>query len=98
MKNRTLGEKLSPILAELEGAIWESEFIAPGVRPQYTQEGLRGAIKIFSSALLDAMWDKHEKDGDKQVDRERMALLAGTAIHKLVKNLTNLDTKKLYGR
>lgn len=94
----TLGQKLSPILTELEGLIWDSEVYAPGVRPEYPPEAVRAAVKVFASVLLDKQWEKHEKDGDSQADRERMALLAGTAIHKLVLDLTGLDSKKMYDR
>ena len=93
---QTIGQKLSPILEEIEDTLWESEARTNPQPPQYPIEAVRAGIKIFSSIILDKLWEKQEKDGVEQGKRESEARLAGVVISKLVLDLTGIDTKKLY--
>jgi len=90
-----IGEKISPILVEIEETLWEYEAYS-GLKPCYTPEGFRAAIKIFMSALMDCMWDLQEKESIPIEDRGKMATKAGNEVRKIVKTYTNIDTRKMY--
>ena len=91
-----IGKDLSPVLNEIEEALWDFEFNKPGIQPKYTQDGIKGAIKIFSSVMLDKMWDYQEKNKTSQKKREQLAKEAGEAIRALFKKYTNIDSHNLY--
>ena len=90
-----IGQRLSPILAELENTIWESEVHNP-LPPEYTLAGFRGALKICMSAIMDKMWDLQEAENMALADREAMAERCGNDFRKLVKIYTGIDSTKLY--
>lgn len=92
-----IGQKLSPILCEIETALWEFEAHADGgVKPEYTIDAFRAAAKIFMSVLMDKMWElQHDESIDMKV-RENMALKAGNDFRNLIKTYTNIDTHDLY--
>lgn len=91
----TLGQKLSPILAEIEEAIWEKEANAP--EPLlFTEKGRRAGVKIFSSVLIDMLWEYQEKNNIPQEKRVEQAEDAGTGIFLLIKQYAGIDTKKMY--
>ena len=43
-----IGEKLSPLLVEVEEMIWEFESHFQ-IKPEFSKEGFRASIKIFMS-------------------------------------------------
>ena len=90
-----LGEKLSPILVELEDTLleFEADF---GLKPDYTMEGFRGACKIFMSVIMDKLWELQEADKISQEDRENMATKCGEDLRKFIKTYTDIDTFDLY--
>ena len=90
-----IGEKIGPILSELEGALWEFEAQELGP-PEFTDEGMRASIKIFMSVLMDKMWNLQEKEGVSSEIRADMALKAGQEVRELFKKYTDLDTHDLY--
>lgn len=90
-----IGEKLSPILAEIEQTLWESEFNSP-IKPNYTIIGFRGAVKIFISVLMDKIWELQEDEKIDLEDRKNMAEKCGQEVRELVKRYTDIDTHKLY--
>jgi hypothetical protein len=90
-----IGQKLSPILEEVEGELWEFE-ANRGIKPEYTNEGFRAATKIFMSVVLDKMWELQESENIPIEDRSNMATKAGEDIRQLVKNYTNIDCHDLY--
>lgn len=90
-----LGKHFSPILEEMEDALWEFEALNIGP-PQFTDEGFRASCKIFMAALMDKMWVMQSKENMLNKDREKMAEYAGQEIRKLIKVMTNIDTKDLY--
>lgn len=89
-----IGEKLSPVLSEIESALWEFESLSKG-RPYFTDAGLRAAIKIFSTAIFDKMWELCERENLGQKDRINMAMSLGDQIRKMVKTFTNIDPHNL---
>ena len=92
----SIGTRLSPLLIEIEASLWDFEYSHPGDRPMYSIFGLRAALKIFMSTLLDAMWQKQEAKLVPQKEREKMATEAGQAIRQLVQKYIGIDTHKLY--
>lgn len=91
----SIGQKLSPVLVDIEDALWEYEANIP-FRPDFTDEGFRAAIKIFMSALLDKMWSLNENE-DMPLDvRCDMALKAGQQVRELVKTFTDIEPHDLY--
>ena len=91
----TIGQKLSPILEEIEDALWDYEAQELGP-PEFTDEGFRAACKIMMAALMDKIWLRQEKMGMPQDKREEMAQYYGADFHKLILLATDIDTTKLY--
>ena len=91
----SIGEKLSPILEEIEATLLEYEEQELG-QPLYTEAGFRAAVKIFFSVIMDGMWDLQVDIGMSMEDRLVMAEEAGLDIKKLIMKYTGIDTHKLY--
>lgn len=90
-----IGEKLSPVLSEIESTLLEYEANV-NRPPQYTDKGFRAAIKIFMSAMLDKMW-KLQEDENIDIDaRADMATKLGNELRNMVRIYTNIDTRDLY--
>lgn len=90
-----IGKRLSPILESIEDALWEWEY-HDGRTPDYTDEGFRGAVKIFMSAMMDKMWKLQQIESFDFKDRVSMVEKCGDDIRNLVKVYTDIDTQKLY--
>ena len=93
--NKTIGQNLSPILEEIESALWEYEAQELG-KPGFTDAGFRAAIKIFMAVLMEKMWLYQQGSAMSQEERVKQAAWLGSEINKLVKHVTGIDTKKLY--
>ena len=91
----SIGEKLSPILEEIEGTLFEFEAEELG-QPLYTEGGFRAAVKIFMSAFMDKVWDKQQLESMPMEDRLEMMEEAGKNIRRLIQIYTGIDTHKLY--
>lgn len=90
-----IGKKLSPILVELENALWEHD-VKLGVKPEFTDDGLRAAMKIFMSVIMDKMYTLQSHEKIELEDRIKMATKLGDEVRALVKVYTNIDTHDLY--
>ena len=90
-----IGEKLSPVLSEIESTLIEYE-LNVARPPQYTDEGFRAAIKIFMSAMLDKMWKLQEDENIDINARADMAEKLGNELRNMVRIYTNIDTHSLY--
>jgi len=90
-----IGKKISPILDEIEGTLWEFEANI-GTKPEYTEDGVRAGIKIFMSVLMDKIWDLQEEEKIDQKTREAMATKAGEDVRQLIRTYTGLDTFDFY--
>ena len=90
-----IGEKISPILSEIEDTLWEFEANI-GAQPQYTTEGFRAGIKIFMSVLMDKMWNLQENETLTMEDRIHMVEKLGQDVRMIVKTYTDIDTHDLY--
>lgn len=93
----SIGQKLSPVLIEIEDTLWEYEAFN-GAPPGYTIEGFRATTKIFFSALMDKMWDLQQKENMPMEDRLAMAEKVGNTIKDIIKTYTDIDCHKLYNK
>ena len=91
----TIGEKLSPVLVEIENTLWEFECNI-GSKPSYTKEGFRAAIKIFMSVMMDKIWELQEDEKIDMEDRVKMVERWGQDVRQLVKTYIDIDTHNLY--
>lgn len=91
----SIGEKLSPVLSEIEDTLWEYEAQNLG-NPKFTDIVFRSAIKIMMCVLLDKMWELQEKEDMDLSIRATMAGKAGNDFKNLIKTYTNIDTHKMY--
>jgi len=94
---KSIGEKLSPILIEIEKTIWEHDYYRQS-KPNFSNEAFRAAIKIFMTILMDKMWDLQCDENMSIEDKSNMAQKAGEDLRKLVKIYTNIDTHNLYNK
>ena len=92
---KSIGEKLSPILEEIEATLLEYEEQELG-QPLYTEAGFRAAVKIFMSVVMDSLWNMQELADMTLDERLDMAEEAGLDIKKLIMKYTGIDTHKLY--
>jgi hypothetical protein len=90
-----IGEKISPILSEIESTLWEFE-ARYEKKPGYTTDGFRASIKIFMSAMMDKIWDLQENEKIDFETRCNMAEKCGQEVRKIVKTYTNIDPHDLY--
>lgn len=91
----TFGEKVAPVLEELETAMWEHEAQFEGERPMYPDTAIRSAAKIFTDVLIDRMFAKQEKDGVPFNQRCNEVAEAGELIRQTIIKYTGLDTHVL---
>lgn len=89
------GEQISKLLESVEQVMWKHEF-AIGDKPNFTIEGFRSAVKIFTSFLMDRLYDEQDFDDMDFENREKMAERAGQDIRRLVFTYTGIDTHTLY--
>lgn len=86
-----IGEKLSPILEEISITLLENY----ETKPQFTMEGFKAGLFIFSSVVLDKLFDFQEKENIPLDIREDMAVKCGSEIRELVKKYCNIDPHEL---
>lgn len=90
-----IGQKLSPILEEIEFAIIEFDSEV-NTKPNYSNSALRSASKILISVVMDKMWELQEKEGIPQEDRENMAVAAGNELRNYLKKFCDVDSFDFY--
>ena len=90
-----IGQRLSPILLEIEEIIIENE-VNLGLKPNYSKEAIWSAAKIFMSVILDKMWELQELENIDIEDRGNMAIKCGKELRAFVKKFTDIDTHELY--
>lgn len=94
MTDKTLGQKLHPLLYEIEMIILESMAYRVG-RLHYPDKSIQAAATILMDVILDKMWEVQENDQMSQEDRNKMAEACGKEIRALIWKYTNIDTHKL---
>lgn len=90
-----IGIQISPILTEIESALFEYE-ANNGAKTEYTMDGFRAGTKIFMSVLMDKIWELQSSEGIEMEDRCKMVMKAGQEIRDLIKKYTDIDTHDLY--
>lgn len=90
-----IGEKLSPVLVEIEETLFEHEVMI-GEKPNYTDDGIRAGIKIFMSVMMDKMFDLQDNEDIPMEQRIEMVEKLGKDIRSMVKTYTDIDTHELY--
>lgn len=94
-ERKNLGLVLSPILEEIEIALFEHQLKAEDILV-FDKVGFRAATKIFMDVMLSKMWQLQVKEDMEQQDKENMAFRLGEEIRALIKTYTNIDTHQLY--
>jgi hypothetical protein len=91
MKQKTLGEALSPLLQELSDVILEND----SVQPLYDKRTFLSCLLIFNSALMDGMYSLQDKENMSMEDRIKMVTACGEELHLFIKKYTDIDTLKI---
>lgn len=86
----SLGQALEPVYKELNDTLWDFEATTEEP-PGFSEQGFRYAVKIFTSALLEKVW-QHQTKLDvplnkRCVDVEKL----GNAIRDLILDNTGID-------
>ena len=91
-----IGEKLSPVLVEIENTLWDFECDYPEIKPEYTTDGFRAACKIFMSAMTDKMFENMQVKRYTQEEAEIEAQQLGEELRQLILHHTGIDTFDLF--
>lgn len=96
-KIKSLGEKISPVLEEIELALLEHQVgeISQHIPLKFTENGFKAGLKIFMDIIMDEYWKQVLKEGISQIDAELKAKEIGTDIRKLIRLHLEIDTFKL---
>lgn len=91
----TIGEKIEPVLIEIESLMIEYDFYAR--KPySFSDDAFRAISKIFINGLLDKMWSLQESENIDFQDRLNMSEKAGNETRKLIKTFTGIDSHDFY--
>ena len=90
-----IGEKVSPVMEEIENTLLEHAAFS-GDKPEFTKEGFRAAIYMFSAAIQDKMWELQELENMPMEVRVHMAEKFGKETRRLIKRYTDIDTHDLF--
>ena len=94
--NKTFGQKLAPVLRDLEKTIFEYQVHTDGeLPPKYPEIALYHAMEIFAHVLMDKIWDLIKKKEIELPDACKMAEACGNDIRKLIKTYTGIDMPEL---
>jgi len=92
----TLGQKIAPILTEIENTLWEREVNMPGEMVKWPASATTAALKIFMSLFSERMFEMQSAKNMPLQQRVEMADALGNDIKKLVFTYTGIDTHSLY--
>lgn len=88
----TLGEKLSPILEEIQQTLLENY----EHKPEFTMEGFKACLYIFQAALVDKMYSLQTDENIPLEIKLDMAQKLGEDLRELIKIYCNIDTHEIY--
>ena len=91
-----IGEKLSPILEEIDNAMLDFKVACPNTKPEFTTEGFMSAISIFMFAMTDKMFENLEVKNVTQEEAEFEAMQLGQELRQMVLRYTGIDTCDLF--
>lgn len=83
--------ELSNIFQELELALLQND--GPLSLPD---EAIRAVIYIFSTIMMDKMWELQDKEKMVLEDRLNMSKKMGETLRELIKTYTDIDTLTLF--
>lgn len=92
---QTIGQKLSPILAEIEDTLI-GHAAYNGVKPDFTEEGFRAGVKIFMDVMMDKLYEVQMSEGKSIEQAAKEAEMMGYSIRALILQYTKIDTHNLY--
>ena len=95
LNKKTLGESLTPLLEAIESSILDYEVIL-NTQPHFPINGFRAATKIFSTALMDKIYDLQCNEGMTRDAAIAMVVSAGEELSKLIKIYTGIDSHDFY--
>lgn len=90
-----IGERLSPILVEIEETLWEHEATL-ATKPEYTLAGFRAAAKIFMSAMMDYTYSRNAAIGMNMGQMTADVENLGKEVRGIILKYTGIDSVKLY--
>lgn len=90
-----IGKQLSPILNEIETALWEYDSHSD-LPPEFTDEAFRSALKIFMAVSMERIYKVQKAENMELKDACNMVESFGTKLSELIKVYADIDTKKLY--
>lgn len=93
---QTLGQKLSPILQEIEEALWCKEANMPNVPHDFDDNAFRASCKIFMAAMLDYSHKEMMRKNYTQKEMEDRAEALGVRLRHLVFEFTGINTLEFY--
>lgn len=93
--SQSFGQKLHPILQELNDALWEREAALPNIPHDFSDNDLLFASKIFTAVLWDFLHKKQVAEGACMDDSLEEVRTAGVAIRALVFQFTGKDPHHL---
>ena len=88
----TLGQKLSPVLVEIQDTLLENYEI----QPHFDLDAFSAILFMFQSAIMDKMYSLQDREEMSMEDRENMAIACGNEIKDLVKKFCDIDTFELF--
>ena len=91
-----IGEKISPILEEIDNACWDFKIAQPNTKPDFTTNGFRAAISIFMFAMMDKSFENMEIKGLTQEEAIIESFKLGQELRQMVLQYTGIDTPDLY--
>ena len=94
-ERKTIGQKLSPILEEIEGVLIDHSAYN-GDKPDFTDAGFRAGVKIFMDVMMDKLYEVQMKDCKTIEEASKDAELMGYSIRSLILQYTKIDTHDLY--
>lgn len=89
------GEKLGPVLNDIEDTILEHRDMFPGEPCDYSDDAFRSAITIFLDVAVDKMWEYHERLELPQGAREKAAKQFLDEFRMLVFRYCDIATEKI---
>jgi len=90
-----IGKKIQPILKEIEDTLWEFEAHS-GEKPNFPEESLASATKIFMSVMMDKLYELNIKEEMDLETSSAMAEKCGEDIRKIIKVYTGKDSHDFY--
>lgn len=90
MSPETMGELTSPMIDSVADVIMEYEqtYSEP---PNYEEQTLHSATRIFMSCIMDRMWGMQENEGMDMEDRKNMAISCGKEVAMILKKYAGLS-------